>query len=99
MEIEKNVDKDVTTFMISGKIDTVTSQKLQDSLIPVIEVSDHVVLDFSKVEYVSSAGLRVLLMGEKTAKANGVSMTVTNVSDAIMEVLLMTGFANILTLK
>ena len=99
MNIDKTQTEEKTTLVLSGRLDTTTAPKLQESLIPEFDTANHVELDFSELIYVSSAGLRVLLMGEKAAKAKGSSMTLKNVSDEIMEVFEMTGFADMLTIE
>lgn len=99
MNIDKTQSGDKTTFALSGRLDTTTAPQLQQELIPAFDTSKQVELDFTDLTYVSSAGLRVLLMGEKTAKAKGGSMTLTKVSSEIMEVFQMTGFADILTVR
>ena len=85
-------------------MDTTTAPQLQDALIPAFDEATasgkaaEITLDFAKLEYVSSAGLRVLLMGQKEAKKKGGLMTVCGVSADVMEVLDMTGFADMLTI-
>ena len=59
----------------------------------------NVILDFEEVEYVSSAGLRALLLGHKTAMSKGGSMVLTHVADMVMEVFQMTGFSNMLNIQ
>ena len=98
MTINKNRSDNKTTFALSGRLDTTTAPALQEILIPEFDAVKDVVLDFSDLTYVSSAGLRVLLMGQKTAKAKEGKLTVVNVSDEIMEVFEMTGFADMLTI-
>jgi len=98
MKINKTQENDTITFGLDGRLDTTTAPALQDALIPAIDESKEISLDFSKVAYVSSAGLRVLLMGQKAAKAKGVSMTLCGVSNEIMEIFEMTGFADMLTI-
>ena len=98
MNIKKTQSGEKITLALSGRLDTTTSSKLQEALIPEFDTVKHLELDFTGLIYVSSAGLRVLLMGEKTAKAKGASMTLTGVSEEIMEVLEMTGFADMLTI-
>lgn len=98
MNIQKTQNGEKTTFALEGRLDTTTATKLQDVLIPSFDGANQIELDFSQVAYVSSAGLRVLLMGQKTAKAKGVAMTLRGVSEEIMEVFEMTGFANMLTI-
>jgi len=90
--------EDKSVFALSGRLDAVTSTKLQEVLIPEYKNAQHIELDFAELAYVSSAGLRVLLMGEKTAKAKGGKQTLLNVSEDIMEVFEMTGFSDILTI-
>jgi anti-anti-sigma factor len=99
MNINKVQNGDKTVFTLSGRLNTATSPNLQSVLISEFDGAKHVELDFANLEYVSSAGLRVLLMGEKAAKEKGGSMTVSNVSDEITEVFEMTGFLDILTIK
>lgn len=96
MTITIKQDGDKVIFAFEGRLDTTTAPQLQEVLIPEFNTVKEVELDFANLAYVSSAGLRVLLMGEKTAKAKGASMSITNVSDGIMEVFDMTGFSSIL---
>ena len=86
------------TLMLEGKLDTTTAPQLQDALMSALDESQEVALDFTQLVYVSSAGLRVLLMGQKAANANGASMRLCGVSQEIMEVFEMTGFADMLTI-
>jgi len=99
MNINKTQTEEKTTLVLSGRLDTITAPKLQESLIPEFNTANQVELDFTELIYVSSAGLRVLLMGEKAAKAKGASMTLKGVSDEVMEVFEMTGFADMLTIE
>ena len=96
MDINKTKNEDKTTLALLGKLDAITSQKLEDALIPELGGSNHVELDLAGLSYISSAGLRVLLMGEKTAKAHGGRQTLVNISPDVMEVFEMTGFSNVL---
>ena len=98
MTINKTQDGGKLTIALEGKLDTTTASKLQEVLIPAFDEAKDIVLDFSALAYVSSAGLRVLLMGDKTAKAKGGSLTLTGVSPEIMEVFEMTHFADILNI-
>ena len=98
MTINKTQDGGKLTLALEGKLDTTTAPKLQEVLIPAFDEVKEIRLDFSALAYVSSAGLRVLLMGEKTAKAKGGSLTLTGVSPEIMEVFEMTHFADILNI-
>ena len=99
MKIQKTQDGEKLTFALEGRLDTTTAPQLQDALIPAFDEAGDVVLDFASLAYVSSAGLRVLLMGQKTAKAKGVAMTLTSVPPEIMEVFEMTGFNSIFNIS
>jgi len=99
MNINMTQDGKKTTLAVSGRLDTTTAPKLQDALLPEFDTAKHVELEFSELTYVSSAGLRILLMGEKAAKAKGASMTLTGVSGEIMDVFEMTGFVDMLTIE
>ncbi len=98
MTINKAQENGKLILRPEGRMDTTTAPELQNVLIPAFDEAKEVALDFSQLAYVSSAGLRVLLMGQKTAKSKGASMTLTNVAPEIMEVLEMTGFTGILTI-
>ncbi len=98
MIISKTRENGKLILMLEGRLDTTTSQQLQDTLLPSFEDSKEIMLDFAGLAYISSAGLRVLLMGQKEAKKKGGSMTIRNISDEIMDILDMTGFSGILTI-
>jgi len=98
MIVNKTQDNGKLIIALEGRLDTTTASQLQDVLIPAFDEMKEIELNFSQLAYVSSAGLRVLLIGQKTAKAKGASMIVRNVSYDIMDVFEMTGFTNILTI-
>ena len=99
MNINRISTGEKTNFALEGRLDTTTAPQLQSALIPEFDSMKEVELDFRDLAYVSSAGLRVLLMGEKTAKAKGARFVLKNVSEEIMEVFEMTGFSEILTIE
>lgn len=99
MNIDKKQSTDKTIFALSGRLDTTTAPQLQEVLIPEFASAKHVVLDFAEVAYVSSAGLRILLMGEKAAKGNGAKQTLVNVSAEIVEIFDITGFTRVLNIE
>lgn len=82
---------------IEGRLDTSTAPQLEASL-DTLDGVTKLVLDFEKLEYISSAGLRVLLGAQKKMNAKG-EMVIRNVNDTIMEVFDITGFADILTIE
>lgn len=96
IDIKKNDTQ--TTLIISGRLDTTTAPDLDKTLNEDIEGTTELVLDFSAVEYVSSAGLRVLLGAQKKMQKIG-SMKLTGVCEEVMEVFEMTGFSDILTIE
>ena len=98
MNIIKEVLGEKTKLTIEGRLDTTSAPQLQQDLIPEFDNAKELELDFKDLAYISSAGLRVLLMAEKAAKSRDAKFTLTNVSDEIMEVLEMTGFSEILTI-
>ncbi|MDN0069226.1 STAS domain-containing protein [Collinsella ihumii] len=99
MNVTRAEQDGILTFSLEGRLDTTTSPRLHEELIPAIDGIHDVVLDFSHLEYVSSAGLRVLLAAQKQSAARGTSLTLTGVNDEIMEIFEMTGFIDILTIE
>jgi len=99
MTINKTKDGETLVLALEGRLDTTTASQLQDALIPEFDTNKTIRLDFKGLEYVSSAGLRVVLQAEKTAKAKGGSMILCNVSEDILEVFEMTGFSDLLTIE
>lgn len=99
MNIEKIYDDKDLTVKVEGRIDTLTSQELEESLNEDIENINSLTLDFEALEYISSAGLRVLISTQKKLKANDVQLTIINVNDTIKEIFRMSGFDKILTIR
>jgi len=98
MTINKLQENGKLTLAIEGKLDTNTAPQLNDALIPAFDEVKQVELDFSQLSYISSAGLRVLLTGEKTAQSKGASMTLLGVPEEIFKIFKMTGFDDMLTI-
>lgn len=96
IEIKKNAD--VTTIEIAGRLDTTTAPVLEKTINEDIGDAKNLVLDVNGLEYISSAGLRVLLGAQKKMQKIG-SMKVVNVCAEVMEVFEMTGFADILVIE
>ena len=96
IEIKRNSDKTVSE--LAGRLDTTTAPALDKTINEDIADTKNLVLDIKGLEYISSAGLRVLLGAQKKMQKIG-SMKVINVCEAIMEVFEMTGFADILTIE
>ena len=97
MEIIKNLDGKKLAIALVGRLDTITAPDLDKELKNSLDGVEELAFDFSQLEYISSAGLRVLLSAQKIMNKAG-KMTISNVNDSIMEVLEMTGFVDILTI-
>ena len=98
MQINKNLTGATLALEVEGRIDTTTAPMLEAELKhSVTSDVQNLIFDFAKVEYISSAGLRVLLAAQKVMKKQG-TMTVQHVNDVIMEVFEVTGFSDILTI-
>ena len=96
IEIKKN---DVETVIrIAGRLDTITAPALDKAINEDIGETRNLILDMKSLEYISSAGLRVLLVAQKKMQKIG-SMKVVNVCEEVMEVFEMTGFADILVIE
>ena len=98
MTIEIKKSADLTTIEIVGRLDTITAPALDKTINEDIGDTKNLVLDLKGVEYISSAGLRVLLGVQKKMQKIG-SMKVINVCEEVMEVFEMTGFADILVIE
>lgn len=98
MEIIKTINGKDATFSLEGRLDTTTAPDLESEVNSVIDDIDSLVFDFANLQYISSAGLRVLLATEKVISKKG-GMKVVNVNETIMEVFEITGFADILTIE
>ena len=96
IEIKKNNQE--TVIEIVGRLDTITAPALDKTINEDIEDTKNLVLDVTGMEYISSAGLRVILSAQKKMQKIG-SMKLTGVCDEVMEVFEMTGFADILVIE
>ena len=98
MTIERTVNGTVVTLKIVGRLDTTTAPVLEATVDGCKADVKELILDCSALEYVSSAGLRVILKAQKQMNVQG-SMKLIGVNEAIMEVFDITGFADILTIE
>ena len=98
MEINKVTNGSTLNLEISGRVDTSTAPHLETEVKESIDGITKLVFDFAGVEYISSAGLRVLLSAQKTMNKQG-EMIVKNCSEDILEIFEVTGFTDILTIK
>lgn len=98
MTIEKIAEGKKLTIVLTGRLDTTTAPKLETELKQNISGVEELVLDFAQLEYLSSAGLRVLLAAQKVMNRQG-SMVVRNVNEIVMEIFEVTGFVDVLTIE
>lgn len=99
MNIEKTYNDKELTIKVADQIDTVTAPDFENEINDEIGKFDSLILDFSTLEYISSAGLRVLIATQKKLKPENIPMTIKNVNDAIREIFRMSGFDKILMIK
>lgn len=97
LTIKKNIENEKAVIDLSGRLDTITSPDLEKELQETLPGIRELVLNFGELEYISSAGLRVLLSAQKTMAKQG-EMTLTHVNETIMEIFEVTGFSDILTI-
>ena len=95
MNITKKVEGEKLTVALEGRLDTLTAPELEESLSSALEGIKELVLDLSGLEYLSSAGLRVVLSTFKTVSAAEGKMTICNANEMVSKVFELTGFGNI----
>ena len=98
MKIEKNLNGKNLVVALEGRLDTVTAPQLEEELKTGLEGVTDLVIDLSKLEYVSSAGLRVLLSAFKIMRNKG-KMKITNANELVKEVFEVTGFSDFLPIE
>lgn len=98
MTITKNLNGTHLDLALEGRLDTTTAPLLEAELKQSINGVTELTLDFGDLEYISSAGLRVLLSAQKVMNRQG-SMVIKNVNETIMEIFEVTGFGDILTIE
>ena len=99
MEVKFNKQSSSLTVVISGNIDTVTAPELDSQLQENLSGIKDLVLDFAAVDYISSAGLRVILMANQQMEDVDGNMSVKNVNEDVRDVFEMTGFDSLLNLE
>lgn len=99
MELSKAINNDVCTVSIEGRLDTTTAPAFEEYLTEIFPEGLNLVFDFENLAYISSAGLRVLLLAQKEVNKKGNTLVLKNVSDVIYEILEITGFADMMTIE
>ena len=98
MKIEKNLNEKNLVIELEGRLDTTTAPQLEEELKNSLDGVTELVLDLGALEYISSAGLRVLLSAYKTMRGQG-SMKITNANELVQEVFEVTGFSDFLPIE
>ena len=98
LTIEKNLNAPALTVALIGRLDTTTAPELETELKASLDGITELTFDLAALEYISSAGLRVLLSAQKTMNRQG-TMKLTHVNETIMEIFEVTGFSDILTVE
>lgn len=98
LNMEKTVENGKAVFALEGRLDTLSSPELERELSAVLPGLRELVLDFGKLDYLSSAGLRVLLSAQKVMTRQG-EMRICRVNETIREIFEVTGFSEILTIE
>lgn len=97
MKITKTIGEDTITLAVEGRLDTVTSSQLELEVNELFkEEKFNIVFDFASLEYISSAGLRILLATQKQVNAQGTKMKIIGANDLVKEIFEITGFSNIM---
>ena len=98
LKIAKSVNGNTCTVSLEGKVDMTTSMQLEEELTPLVGTVEEIVLDLSKLVYISSAGLRVFIATQKRMKGMG-HMVIRNVQTSVMEIFVVTGMEQVLTIE
>ena len=99
MKIETVVEENNLRLDVEGKIDTLTSREFQDTVLNSFRKYSDVTVNLAEVSYISSAGLRAFLIGQKTAASKGGSFSVINVDQGVLDVFKATGFDKVLDIR
>ena len=99
MKITKEHNQDELTLSVAGRIDTITSKELDAEIASEMGTFNSLVMDFSDLTYISSAGLRILIATQKKLKASNTPLVIKNVNEPVGEILRMSGIDKILTIE
>lgn len=99
MEISEKTVGEVIQLSVSGNVDSISSSDLQQHILTAFQKKKNIVIDFSNVRYMSSAGLRALLLGQKTAMSKGGTLKLIHVQESVMSVFITAGFDKLLNIE
>ena len=98
LNITKTIENGTASIAVEGRLDTVTAPRLEEAIKESLDGVTTMLLDFEKLEYISSAGLRVLLSAQKAMSRQG-EMKILNICETIQDIFEVTGFSEILTVE
>lgn len=99
MEVNNKRVDDVLTINVEGRLDSTTAPVLEDSMRTIMDGAKEIIFDFTKLEYISSAGLRILLATQKIMNKTDGKLKVVGINDEVKEIFEATGFNEILTVE
>ena len=99
MEITKSYNEKELTLSVNGRVDTVTSKELEQEIDEELGNFDSLIIDFTDLQYISSAGLRVLIGTQKKLQKDNSTLVIKNVNDTVGEIFRMSGFDKILKIE
>ncbi len=99
MKIIKTTEGGTVTVKVTERLDTTTAPELEEALKSCIDDADSLMIDFSELEYLSSAGLRILLSSQKAMNRKNGKMTLKNPNEIVSEILEVTGFSEFLNIE
>lgn len=98
MKVEKNQNREEVTLLVSGRVDTTNAKQFEDEVTAKIEGVKSLILDFAELEYISSAGLRVILSIIKQMKNQG-TLVIKNANEMVKEIFEVTGFSDLVDME
>ena len=98
LDIKKTIENSKASFALSGRLDTTTAPRLEQEIKASLDGVSDLVIDMEALDYISSAGLRVLLSAQKVMNKQG-KMTIRNANETVLEIFEVTGFSDILTIE
>ncbi len=99
MTIDEKKNDDLVILSVHGRVEAINSEEFQNRILKAFQGNKNVVLDMSDVPYISSAGLRALLIGNKTASSKGGKLIISSASAAVKEMIRVTGFDRIFEIQ
>lgn len=99
MNVIKNYNEKELTIAVDGRIDTISAIELEEEINTEMGNFDSLIMDLGDLEYISSAGLRILIATQKKLKSEDIPFVIKNVNDAVKEIFKMSGFIKILNIE